>query len=241
MTLVLQDLRVALRNWSLELSIEFDGRITGIYGASGAGKTSLLEAIAGLRRPSAGRVLFSGAVWSDASTRTHLRPGGRRVGYVPQDGALFPHLSGRHNLVYGYRESAPHAPGLTPPHVAEILEIGALLDRPVGELSGGERQRIALGRALLADSRLLLLDEPLASLDRPLRRRILPYFERIRDEFKVPMLFVSHDASELVGICDEVLVLDRGRKVALGTPAALFEESSAREYVLRTTNSNSKS
>ena len=234
MNLSIHDLVLPLQNWSLELSLELTGNITGVYGASGAGKTSLLEAIAGLRKPSFGTITFAGEDWTGIGARE------RRVGYVPQDGALFPHMSARRNLVYGFRERSPHAPGLTSDHVAEILEIGALLDRPVNELSGGERQRVALGRALLADSRLLLLDEPLAALDRPLRRRILPYFERIRDEFKVPMLFVSHDASELVGICDEVLVLDRGRKVALDSPSGLFEESSAREFVLRAPSITSK-
>ncbi|HVU24103.1 MAG TPA: ATP-binding cassette domain-containing protein, partial [Opitutus sp.] len=155
-------------------------------------------------------------------------------GYVPQEGALFPHLSVRRNLLYGCRPGAArHPAGLNLEHVSEVLEIAALLERDIATLSGGEKQRVALGRALLAAPRLLLLDEPLAGLDLPLRERLVPYLARVRDEFAVPMLYVTHSPDEVMALCDDVVVLGRGRIEQRGRPQDLFAPAAAPRYELR--------
>lgn len=222
MNLHLQHVELPLAHYALTVDATLRGRVTAIYGASGSGKTSLLEVIAGLRRPRRGRVQLEDHVMTDAAARRYLPPESRRIGYVPQDGALFPHLSVRGNLRY-----SPHArrgadPKLGFDHVIEVLQVERLLDRAVATLSGGEKQRVALGRALLAGPRLLLLDEPLAGIDDPLKERLLPYLRTVRDEFGIPMLYVTHSADEVMALCDEVLLLDRGRVQAQAAPAELF-------------------
>jgi molybdate transport system ATP-binding protein len=230
--LELNAVRLPLAPFTLEVDACLEARVTGIFGASGAGKTSLLEIIAGLRRPAAGTVRLDDAALSDATTRTFVRPERRGMGYVPQDGALFPHLSVGDNLRYGLRMPyGPDGPSFT--HVTEVLEITALTHRAVGTLSGGERQRVALGRALLASPRLLLLDEPLAGLDAPLRERLLPYLIQVRDVFSIPMLYVTHSADEVMALCDEVLVLAAGQIKRRGKPAEMFTDSEAPQYVLK--------
>ena len=184
--------------FTLEVSLAMRARTTALYGPSGAGKTSLLEVIAGLRAPASGRVLLDGRDVTDTPPRL------RRVGYVPQDDALFPHLSVRQNVFYG---------GGDRPHVLEVLEIEPLLDRGVKRLSGGERKRVALARALLSNPEVLLLDEPLAGVGVELRTRVLDYLVRVRDEFPIPMLYVTHQREELETLCEEMVVLERGRVV----------------------------
>jgi molybdate transport system ATP-binding protein len=233
MSVELQGVRLPLAYFTLEVDATLDGRVTAIFGASGAGKTSLLELIAGLRRPAAGRVRVDGTTLTDVAARAFVSPGSRAVGYVPQEGALFPHLSVRKNLLYGHDASRPHPAGLTFEHVAAVLEITALTERTIGTLSGGEKQRVALGRALLAAPRLLLLDEPLAGLDAPLRERLLPYLARVRDEFAIPMLYVTHSPDEVVALCDSVLVLAAGRVIAHGRPADLFRPAAGPRYELK--------
>ena len=230
MNLEIAGLRLPLAPFVLDADARLGARITGLFGASGAGKTSLLEAVAGLRRPAAGRIVLDGAVLSDAARGVFLHPERRHIAYVPQDGALFPHLNVRQNLCYSH---AAGRPGITYRHVVDVLDIGGLVERRVGALSGGERQRVAFGRAVLAGPRLLLLDEPLAGLDAELKRRVIPYLHTIRDAFGIPMIYVSHDADEIVGLCEEVVLLDRGRCVRRGTPAELFVASDAPHYVLR--------
>lgn len=232
MKLELHTVRLPLTPFTLEVGVRLDARVTGIFGASGAGKTSLLELVAGLRRPAAGTIRLDERVLSDGAARTFVPPERRAMGYVPQDGALFPHLNVGDNLRYGLQlPPRPDGPHFT--HVAEVLEIAALANRAVGTLSGGERQRVALGRALLASPRLLLLDEPLAGLDAPLRERLLPYLVRVRDEFSIPMLYVTHSPDEVMALCDEVLLLEEGRIKRRGKPAGLFVASTAPRYVLR--------
>jgi molybdate transport system ATP-binding protein len=238
MTVTLEQLRLPLAHFALEVDATLTGRVTGIFGASGAGKTSLLEIIAGLRRPVAGAVRLDDTLLTDVATHTFVRPERRAVGYVPQEGALFPHLSARRNLLYGWdaRRADPahsHVAGLTFGHVTEVLEIAGLVDRRIDLLSGGEKQRVALGRALLAAPRLLLLDEPLAGLDAPLRERLLPYLARVRDEFAIPMLYVTHSPDEVMALCDDVLVLAQGRVAARGRPAELFRAAEKPRYELR--------
>lgn len=233
MNLQLQGLRLPLARFSLEVDAVFAGRVTALFGASGSGKTSLLELIAGLRRPAAGRVALADAALTDTATGTFVRPQNRRIGYVPQEGALFTHMTVQENLLYGHRH-LPDAPsGLTYDHVVEVLEIGALASRRVPSLSGGEKQRVALGRALLSAPRLLLLDEPLAGLDAALKDRLMPYLQRVRDEFGVPMVYVTHSAEEVMALCDDVVVLEAGRVVRRGAPAELFAPTSTPQYRLR--------
>lgn len=233
MSVELSGVRLPLAHFTLEVDAVLDGRVTAIFGASGAGKTSLLEIIAGLRRPAAGLVRIDGAVLTDTTARAFVSPGLRAIGYVPQEGALFPHLSVRKNLLYGHDATRPHPAGLTFEHVTAVLEITALTERAIGTLSGGEKQRVALGRALLAAPRLLLLDEPLAGLDAPLRERLLPYLARVRDEFAIPMLYVTHSPDEVMALCDAVLVLADGRVSARGRPAELFKVAAHPRYELK--------
>jgi len=212
MKLTLDQLHVPLANFALELSVELDGGVIGIAGPSGAGKTTLLDVVAGLRHPRAGRVMMDGTVLSDAASGVFVPPQQRRVGYVPQDLALFPHFPVRKNLLYGHPEDDPNQL-FSFEHVITVLEIGSLLARGVNDLSGGEKQRVAVGRALLTSPRCLLLDEPLTNLEAKLRGQILEFLRRIHAEFKLPMLFVSHQREELGALCDAMLVLERGRLV----------------------------
>lgn len=232
MSVELTGLHLQLARFSLEVNATLSGRVTAIFGASGSGKTSLLEVIAGLRRPAAGMVRVDGTAVTDAAKGLFLRPERRGIGYVPQDGALFPHLSVRKNLLYGYEDRQSRPAGLNFEHVTEVLEIFALVDRPIDTLSGGEKQRVALGRALLAAPRLLLLDEPLAGLDAPLRERLLPYFLRVRDEFSIPMIYVTHSPDEVMALCDDVLLLAHGRVEFQGAPGGLFVPATGVRYML---------
>ena len=216
MKLTLRHIRLPLADFTLALDAEISAPVTGIFGPSGAGKTSLLDLIAGLRRAESAHIVLDDTVLTDTAARIFIPAHRRAIGCVPQDLALFPHLSVRGNLLYGHD---PANAAITLAHVVEIMEISALLDRGTAALSGGEKQRVALARALLAAPRLLLLDEPLASLDHPLKQRLLAYLRRIRDEFHIPMLYVSHDPEEITALCDDVLVLEKGRVVTSGTAA----------------------
>jgi molybdate transport system ATP-binding protein len=205
-----------LGEFSIEASFASEGRVTGLFGASGAGKTSLINMIAGLLRPDRGSIAIDTETLDDTEMRVHVPMHRRRIGYVFQDARLFPHLDVRENLDYGRRmnrlagDSAQHS------RVTGLLDIGNLLDRRPGQLSGGERQRVALGRALLAQPRLLLLDEPLGSLDEERKDEILPYLVRLRDEANIPMVYVSHDAGEMRQLATQVVMLKRGRVTAFG-------------------------
>ena len=193
-------------------------RITALFGPSGAGKTTILDAIAGLRTPRAGTIQLNGrTLYGDG---INLRPHQRHVGYVTQDVALFPHMSVRRNVLYGRR------PGqrLSLENVAGMLEIASLLDRSVSQLSGGERQRAALARALMSAPEVLLLDEPLAAVDVERRRRILPYVERVRDELGVAIVYVTHDADEVRRLADHVVVLENGRVARAGRPVEALRD-----------------
>jgi molybdate transport system ATP-binding protein len=209
------DITRQLGEFSLEASFESQGRVTGLFGASGAGKTSLINIIAGLLRPDRGSVALDGETLDDTSTRIHVPAHKRRIGYVFQDARLFPHLNVRQNLDYGRRMNRLAVDPAQFKRITELLDISELLDRRPGQLSGGERQRVALGRALLSKPRLLLLDEPLGALDDARKMEILPYLVRLRDE-GIPMVYVSHDAAELRQLATQIVMLQRGRVTALG-------------------------
>jgi molybdate transport system ATP-binding protein len=206
------EVRLPLADFELELTAELSGLVTGIFGPSGAGKTSLLDTVAGLRLPRSGRVALDDLVLDDAEAGIHIAARHRGIGYVPQENALFPHMSVMQNIRYGAGDASID-------QVVDVLEIGPLLQRGVRSLSGGEQKRVAVARALVTSPRLLLLDEPLSGIDRPLQGRILAFLRRIRDDFHLPMLYVTHDPSELAEIADTVAVLDRGRIVAIGPTA----------------------
>ena len=210
------DVEKTLGEFALHAAFEAAGGATALFGPSGAGKTSLINMVAGLLRPDRGRIVLDGETLFDAAKRIDVPAWRRRIGCVFQEGRLFPHLSVRHNLDYGRWMGGHDADPAAFAHVVELLDIGALLDRRPGKLSGGERQRAAVGRALLMRPRLLLLDEPLASLDEARKADILPYLERLRDEAKVPMIYVSHDAAEVKRIASRVVRLDGGKVTATG-------------------------
>ncbi len=230
MRLALEKIRLPLGARELSLDCALEGRIVAIFGSSGAGKTTLLEIIAGLRRPETGRIVLGDRLLCDCSTHHWTPARRRRIGYVPQDLSLFPHLNVRANLGYG-RPAAPDDRKFSA--VCEVLELSPLLDRAPANLSGGEKQRVAFARAMLAEPELLLLDEPLSSLDQSLKERIFPYLLRIRDELGIPMLYVTHSTDEVKLLCDHMLVLDSGRIAAQGSPAALLVPASETRYRLR--------
>ena len=207
MSLVIENLVLELADFTLNVDLRLNAAVTGLTGPSGAGKTTLLELIAGLRRPRHGSITLDGQKLTDVAARHFLVPEKRHVGYVPQDLALFPHLNVRSNLRFGLR----HENACLLDKVIEVLELSMLTKRSIVSLSGGEKQRVALGRALLAGPRILLLDEPLSNLDDRLKGIILPYLHRIRTEFAVPMIYVTHSKAELCELCDEVLTLHEGR------------------------------
>ncbi len=183
--------------------------LTALLGPSGAGKTSVLDMIAGLVRPDRGRIVVAGAVLFDSAAGICLPPEARACGYVFQDYRLFPHRSVRENLLYGWRLAPAARRWITPEDVIAFLGIGALLDRAPRTLSGGEAQRLAIGRALLSGPRVLLLDEPLSSLDPPRRDEIMRLIERIRDELKLPILYVSHDRAEVDRLAQTIVPIGR--------------------------------
>ncbi|MBL9204169.1 MAG: ATP-binding cassette domain-containing protein [Opitutaceae bacterium] len=225
MKLVLERVQSSAGVFTLDVDLTLSSRAVGLFGDSGAGKTTLLELIAGLRRPQSGIIRLDDQVLDNPSHRIHVAPEARGIGYLPQDGALFPHLSVRKNLDYGRRRPREaRRSTLTLEATLDALDIADLLDRHVSGLSGGERQRVALARALLASPRLLLLDEPLSSLDDAHKRAILPCLTRIRDEFGVPLLYVSHAADELFALCDHIVVLHRGTVRSSGPPNTVFEK-----------------
>ena len=201
------DIELTQGSFTLSASVRLDARAAALFGPSGAGKTTILDSIAGLRTPRSGSIVIGDRVLFSSADRIDVPARRRHVGYVPQDVALFPHMNVRRNLLYGRH------PGASPEldRVAAMLEIDRLLDRRVTDLSGGERQRVAIGRALMSGPSLLLLDEPLAAVDVPLRRRIMPYLRRVRDEVRIPIVYVSHDRDEIDELADVVVNVAHGR------------------------------
>lgn len=210
MTLELSGIVLPLGHFPLRLSVTLGGGITGLSGPSGSGKTSLLEVIAGLRRPAAGRILLDGVTLLDAGAGIFVPPWRRRMGYVPQDQALFPHLDVRRNLVSSARLTGSHPDADLFARISDLLELEPLLTRKTALLSGGEKARVALGRALLSRPAFLLLDEPMAHLDDRLREKSLSYLRTAAAELALPVLMVSHSAMELEAVCSTVLRMEQG-------------------------------
>jgi len=225
MKLRLKGISLPLAPFVLTVDVELRGRITAILGPSGAGKTSLLELITGLRRPVAGLIQIDDQVLTDAEKSIFIPPRHRAIGYVPQDLALFPHLSVRQNLLYGKKADEKPNSLFSLEHATEVLELNPFIGRGINALSGGEKQRVALARALLSSPRLLLLDEPLGCLDLSIKRRILPYLARVRDEFQVSILYVTHDLYEVLAICDDAVWLHMGQIAEHAPPASILRNS----------------
>jgi len=210
------DVEKQLGEFHLAAKFATTGAVTALFGPSGSGKTSVVNMIAGLVTPDRGRIALDDTVLFDGAARTNMPAHRRRIGYVFQEGRLFPHLTVAQNLDYGRWMRGLAADPAERERILALLDIGHLLSRRPGHLSGGERQRVAFGRALLMQPRLLLLDEPLASLDRARKLEILPYLARLRDEARVPMIYVSHQAGEITRIASQVVRIEDGRVLAVG-------------------------
>lgn len=215
------DVEKRLGAFELAARFETEARVTALFGPSGAGKTTIINMIAGLLAPDRGRIMYRGKLLFDAAGKVNLPPHRRRFGYVFQDGRLFPHLTVRGNLEYGRRMYRLRRDAGELERIIGMLDIGHLADRRPGKLSGGERQRVAIGRALLMRPQLLLLDEPLASLDAARKAEIMPYLERLRDEAEVPMIYVTHQAEDARRLANTVVRIEAGRVAAVGGPELL--------------------
>jgi molybdate transport system ATP-binding protein len=217
------EIRRRLGSFDLDVSFVTAGRLTALFGASGSGKTSVVNAIAGMIVPDAGRIVVDGRVLVDSASGIFLPPHRRRIGYVFQEPRLFPHLNVRQNLNYGLWFTPSSERKADFARIVELLGIGDLLDRRPSHLSGGEKQRVAIGRALLTTPRLLLMDEPLASLDHARKLEILPYIERLRDESRVPIIYVSHAIAEVTRLATDIVVMSHGRAVEWGPTEELMQ------------------
>ena len=221
MKLEIHGLSLRLEQFALEVDADLQSARTGIFGASGSGKTSLLEVIAGLRKAEMVTIRLDHQLFDDTVRGYSLPVRRRKIGYVPQDDSLFPHLSVRQNLIYG-TDGNSERDTFSFDHVTSFLQISSLLGRDVRSLSRGENQRIVIARALLSAPRLLLLDEPLTALDASLKKSILQQLRSLHDEFSIPMLYVTHDPAEAIEICQEILVLERGKLISRGNPLELL-------------------
>jgi molybdate transport system ATP-binding protein len=190
--------------------------ITALFGPSGVGKTSVVNMIAGLSSPDSGRIVLGGRALFDAEEGVNVSPDGRRIGYIFQDGRLFPHLTVRGNLSYGMKMVPEDRRYVDFDQVVDLLGIRPLLDRRPAKLSGGEKQRVAIGRAFLCSPDLLLMDEPLASLDGPRKEEVLPFIAKICRKFSTPVLYVSHSVKEITRLADQVVILENGCVAASG-------------------------
>jgi molybdate transport system ATP-binding protein len=222
MTLAI-DIRHRLGSFLLDAQFETGSGLVALFGRSGSGKTSIINIIAGLIRPEQGTIEIDGTVLVDTARGVFVPRHRRRIGYVFQEGRLFPHLTVRQNLLYGrwFAPRAERGDGLD--RVVDLLGIASLLERRPGRLSGGEKQRVAIGRALLAGPSLLLMDEPLASLDEARKAEILPYIERLRDESSVPIIYVSHSIAEVARLASTVVLLSEGKVAAAGPTAGIMQ------------------
>lgn len=229
MKLRIDDLSFVADKLLMKIDLQLEGRIAGIYGTSGAGKTTLLELIAGFRKPQQGKIQFEDRLLMDVSRGVFLPAYQRSIGYVPQDLALFPHLSVKANLRYGLNRLKQNK-NLSFDELVKALAMESLLDRNIDLLSGGEKQRVAFARAVLASPDLLLMDEPLSNLNEELKIIVRELILWIRDELKIPIIYVSHDADDIVSLCDTVTILKEGKNVLSGKPQDLFEQDSSTHF-----------
>lgn len=221
------DVTKQIGDFTLSTDFTLSRQRCGIFGPSGSGKSTLMHILAGLHRPDSGRITLDGTVLFDHDHKIHLPPQERRIGVVFQHALLFPHMNVRRNLLYGWRRTPVEERRITPEAIIEVLNLEPLLKRRPTSLSGGERQRVALGRTVLSCPRLLLMDEPLTGLDQQLKFQIIPYLRRVLDEFRIPLLFISHSLQEIRLMTDEVLVFDRG-----GVQQSVPTEELARRYLV---------
>ena len=215
-------LRHRFAGFELDAQFQAPPGVTVLFGRSGSGKTSIINAVAGLFQPDHGRIAVGDWLLLDTAQAIALKPHRRRLGYIFQEARLFPHLSVRQNLGYGAWFAPRTAPREDMGRIVEMLGLGGLLDRRPGALSGGEKQRVAIGRALLSAPRLILADEPLAALDDARKAEILPYLERLRDEVNIPILYVSHSAAEVARLATTVIAIEAGRVTAQGPAAQIL-------------------
>jgi len=221
------DVDIEQRRGEFALAAQFvvDAPIVGLFGASGAGKTSVVNAIAGITKPDRGSISINGTVLFDSVGGIDLPPERRRVGYVFQDALLFPHLDVQRNLLYGQRLCPVVDRFIEPARIVALLGLDGLLRRATSTLSGGERQRVAIGRALLAQPRILLMDEPLVALDAARKDEVLDYIERLRDDVRIPIVYVTHSQSEIARLADAVVVLAHGRCTAVGDAESILNDA----------------
>jgi len=219
-------LTLARSDFTLQADLELpQSGITVLYGASGSGKTTLLRCVAGLEQPQGACIRIAGEVWQDSERQIFLPTWRRPLGYVFQEASLLPHLNVQANLEYGLRRAGRGTRMADLTSAVELLGIGSLLRRRAHQLSGGERQRVAIARALALQPKLLLLDEPLASLDAPRRQDILPWLERLRDDIRIPMLYVTHAADEVARLADTLVVLEQGQVRCSGPVTQVLAET----------------
>jgi molybdate transport system ATP-binding protein len=216
------DVKLSIGAFSLDVAFSNNSGVTALFGQSGSGKSVTLSLIAGLKRPDAGYVRLDGESLTDTEAGVFVPASRRRIGLVFQDSNLFPHLSVKQNLLYGRWFAPRNARRVDFDAVIETLGIGALLARPPARLSGGERQRVAIGRALLSCPKLLLFDEPLAALDMQRKLEIMPLIEKVRDEFGVPIVYVSHAVEEVARLAHRVVIIESGRVKFIGDPSTAF-------------------
>ncbi len=219
-----------LANFELDTEFDSDAGITALFGRSGSGKTTLVNAIAGLVRPDRGAIEVNGECLFESARGIDVPVERRRIGYVFQEGRLFPHLTVRGNLNYGYELARPNERYVAVKQVVDLLGLQHLLDRRPANLSGGEKQRVAIGRALLASPRVLLMDEPLASLDNLRKTEILQYIERLHDEIKVPIVYVTHAVEEIVRLAETVVLMAGGRVLATGKVSEVMGKPELRAH-----------
>ncbi|WP_295482758.1 molybdenum ABC transporter ATP-binding protein [uncultured Pseudomonas sp.] len=210
-------LKLARDTFTLDVDLDLPSRgISALFGHSGSGKTSCLRCLAGLEQANEAFIQINGEVWHDTERNLFVPPHRRPLGYVFQEPSLFPHLSVRGNLAFGWRRVAASERKVELDQACQLLGIGHLLERKPSTLSGGEAQRVGIARALLSSPRLLLMDEPLAALDGPRKREILPYLERLHDELDIPVVYVSHAQDEVARLADHLVLLEQGKVMASG-------------------------
>lgn len=219
--------------FTLDASFTSEGGVTALFGRSGSGKTSMIRIIAGLTKPDHGKIELDGEVLADTGRRRFIPGYKRRFGYVFQEARLFPHLNVQQNLDYGRWFAGQSASHINASRIIEMLGIGALLARRPDTLSGGEKQRVAIGRALLSAPRLLLMDEPLAALDDARKAEIIPYLERLRDETKIPIVYVSHSVNEVARLADRVVVMADGKVEAAGPAGEVLSRTIVSDHIDR--------